>query len=143
MGCRSDYMDQTPYEKAVTDTAELLLFVKKSLKLKITEEEKEIAKDYYPSKANGDSVTVTLCKILSELPEELLNNVVYDAKNKTSRKLADWWESHLEADKERIAKEKKELEENNSKLAKEVLDKKVKKAALAKLTPDERRVLGV
>ena len=56
----------------------------------------------------------------------------YNAKNKTSRRLADWWEEHQEADKKRLKKELKEAKEN-----------KDRDTLIAKLTTYEKRLLGI
>lgn len=46
--------------------------------------------------------------------------------------LADWWTAHQKADAEEAARK-----------AKLIAEKKAKKAALKKLTPEERKLLGV
>lgn len=46
--------------------------------------------------------------------------------------LADWWTEHQKADAEEAARK-----------AKLIAEKKAKKAALKKLTPEERKLLGV
>ena len=52
-----------------------------------------------------DKLTALLCKKIEDLTEEEKDKYLYDGKNSTSRKLADWWEKHQELDRERLIEE--------------------------------------
>jgi len=133
MPCRSDYMDPTHYEESIAETSRLLCFVLKKLKLKPSADEIKFSNACnYPDKVFGDKVTARLCKILSAFNKKQTTEIIYNAKDKDSRKLADWWEEHQIADKKREAKEKAE------KAAKKLKDK-----ALSKLTKAERAALDI
>lgn len=97
-------------------------------------------KPYYRDTANGcygdvgglDELTDTLCGILGSLTDKEEDRIVYDARDKTARKLADWWEEHQILDRKRSVKERKKAK-----------DAKIKKGALAKLSSEEKKVLGL
>jgi len=61
-------------------------------------------------KTTGDKLTAELCGLLGRLDEETTNKIVYDARSRDSRRLADWWEAH------QIADQKRELAEREDKL---------------------------
>lgn len=129
MPCNSDYLEPTSREAELQRAAGLLVFVTKSLGNKPDDWMKKEAGNIYAS----DERSVTeLCAALKAMSKEDLERIVYDAKNKTSRDLADWWETHQAADSAREAKEKAE--------AKAEADRN---KAVAKLTSKEREVLGV
>jgi hypothetical protein len=80
-----------------------------------------------------------LCAILRALAKEkgllmegLLNQVDWRQAGVTKKEVLDWWKKHEEQD--RIYQEEK---------ARRAAEKKAKKAALEKLTPEERKLLGV
>lgn len=121
MGCRSDYLEPTAYEIEVRKTAELLLwFTKKAgityrgTQMKI----KKVADNIYPSKDDGDFVVSLLCKELRNLrgkDEAKFDSIVYNAKDRTARDLATWWEDHEKADEKRT---KADLERRTKEWAK-------------------------
>jgi hypothetical protein len=62
-----------------------------------------------------------------------LDNLLYgDARNKKARRLADWWEEHLERDRARDEREKEERERAI-----------LREQAKSKLTTEERDSLGL
>lgn len=81
---------------------------------------------------NLDENTRFLCSTIKGMKKWQLDKIVYDGHNKTARDLADWWEDHQERDR---AREKEEEEKARV--------RRVRKNALAKLTDEERKVLGV
>ena len=107
MPCRSDYMDPTHIETELQRTAQLLRFVYVKLEVPVSKKLNEAANSCYCS----DDFVPELCKTIRGLSEEQLNEIVYNARDKTSRDLADWWEEHEAADRAREAKERKKAEE--------------------------------
>lgn len=105
MPCNSDYMEPTALEAFAVETAKLLIFAQSKLGVATDEREERISKTLYPSKDDADYVTAALCSLLGLLDEDMLNYIVYNAKDKASRKLADWWEEHQKADENRITEE--------------------------------------
>lgn len=89
-------------------------------------EEKRIAEE-----ANGDLqreldfVTRLLCEVCSDM-----------AKSKMSGKLSSWYAAHKKMDAQRLAAEKREAAKFNR-------EQKARQRALAKLTPAEKKMLGV
>ena len=128
MPCRSDYMEATDREVRLRETAQLLIYVKQHLKEKVSDRLLKASNDYYCS---VDFVP-ELCKTIRKLTPEQMNDIVYNSRDKTSRRLADWWEEHEEADRKREAKEAEEKQR-----------KALRKQALAKLSKEERMALDV
>ncbi len=128
MGCNGDYLNQTNREKQLQQTAKFLVFVAKKLNNEPNKLWVKTANDYYAAV----NLVPELCSLLNEMNNEQINAIVYNAKDKTSRALADWYEEHKAADEKRIAAE-------NEKLKKE----KLIKSAKAKLTPAERKAVGL
>lgn len=132
MPCNSDYLEPTRFEKEVKATAELLYYVDCLLGRVDDVRTKLVAKATYPTKSDGDYVVSRLCETISSFTDEQMDAIVYNARSKKSRQLADWWEAHQEADKKRIQEEINALKD----------DEDIKKA-LSKLTQRERNLLGL
>jgi hypothetical protein len=81
---------------------------------------------------NDERVVPVLCALMQTLTKKQEDKIVYDGRNKNARNLANWWELHQEADKQREAGEKAEKQRQV-----------VKDAALTKLTADERQAFGL
>lgn len=129
MPCDASYMNPTAKERRLQETAQLIVYVYQKRNKKAPIWICKAAKDCYCS---ANKVVPHLCDILKTMDKKEMNQIVYNAKNKTSRMLADWWEEHLLADNERIREEKHEKRRVE-----------LKEQALSKLTLKERRVLGV
>lgn len=132
MPCDSSYQNPTLEELNKIETSKLIIYVDEQLKLKTPKAIKDAAADVYGDGIDLDKITRMLCKKLSTLNDKQLKKIVYNAKDKTSRKLADWWEEHQAADKKRLKKELKDAK-----------DKQARDKAIAKLTPRERDLLGL
>jgi hypothetical protein len=79
------------------------------------------------TKQRLDKVTRLLCGLCQSLKNQGLDDDIY-----TTPELGDWWDNHQEQDRVRLECERKEKEEKEAKLK-----------ALAKLSPRERRLLGL
>jgi len=121
MPCVNDYMEPSPRERALQLAARLLCYVREQTGGMITGTLRESAGSPY---CRVDYVP-TLCDELTRMNAEKFEALVYDAHNRTARALADWWEDHQKADVERTEKEAR------------------RKQALDKLTPEDRKVLGL
>jgi hypothetical protein len=132
MPCRSDYMEPNDRELNQKLVGQLLIYVLASLHRPIPKEYIIAATHSYGEGVVLEKDVPKLCSILKSLNREQLNDVVYDARNKDARKLADWWEEHQEADRKREAEEEAEKKR-----------KKIAKQALAKLTKEEKEALGL
>jgi hypothetical protein len=125
-------MDPTKEESNRKEVSEFLVFVDKKLGATTPKKILDASQDSYGNGVELNDVVALLCTILSNLSPEQQEFIIYDARDKTSRRLADWWEEHQEADRKRL---KKEL--------KAVKDEEDRKVALDKLTPHERKLLGL
>lgn len=132
MPCRSDYMEPTRYEEEILQTVKNLIYVYGKLKTKPSDELIRASKSVYFTKEEGDKWVAKLCGILTPMPEKEKQKIIYNAKSAEARKVADWWEEHQEADRKREAEEKQAKKDANT-----------RKKALAKLTDNELRVLGL
>lgn len=122
MPCNSDYMNASGYEIALSQVACLLDEV----------EGKPIDKShwsgYHPrvysrglSKADGDAMVARLCTFLRDADV-----------TRYSLEMQIWWRDHLKADQARIERELRKSEKEAE-----------RKQALSKLTPAERKLLGL
>lgn len=93
--------EPTNREIRTRETAELIIYVNKKLRIETEGEIIELANSVYP-KDKANQVTDYLCTILRMLkgnkPEQF-ESLVYNAKCKESRKLADWWEEYERFDR--------------------------------------------
>jgi len=119
MPCDSSYMEANGLEIRLSQVACLLDEL----------DGKKINQDHwrgyhprvYNQRADGDKMVAMLCKRLQDV----------DVKD-YSLEMQIWWRDHQAADKARV----------KAKLA-AAADAKEKKAAIAKLTPHERKLLGI
>jgi hypothetical protein len=128
MPCNSDYLAPSNRESELQRAATLLVYVQRQTGQEPEEWVVAEAKNLYASDAR--SVT-ELCAALKAMDPEQRDEIVYNARSKIARDLADWWEEHQTADSER---EKREVQAKKH--------EKAKAHALAKLTKEERRALG-
>lgn len=95
----------TPPEKASETesrkVAKLILILDKKLGNKEHPAVKIWSQSFYENKC--DILTPMLCDKIRSLSPELREQIIYDAHDKDSRKLADWWDDHKEFDKKRNA----------------------------------------
>lgn len=131
MPCDCSHLEPTQRESESKTVAELIVYLFHSLDKPVPPTVYAAATDTYGDAGRADEFTALLCDKLKRLTNAQLAKWVYNGRSPAARKLADWWDEHqkIDAEKERDAKELKDLEA-------------VKKKALAKLTPDERRALG-
>lgn len=116
MPCNSDHLEPTARESYNQATAALFLHVLEKTNWmasntikglaaarKLKAEAQKTADHIYAS----SDYTAPLCGLLRALKAEQINTfnaTVYDAKNRTSRQLADWWEDHCQQDDRRYDK---------------------------------------
>lgn len=128
MPCNGDYLDPNQRERELQRAAKLLQYVLSELKIKVPPDITLAAKNEY---CDSDYVP-DLCSLLKKLTPKLKKKIIYNPKVALSRELANWWEDHQAADKER------EREERQNRI-----DETAKQKALQKLTAKERRLLGL
>lgn len=100
----------TGREEHSRETAKFIIYVNDKLEIKTEDEIIELADSAYPED-KADQVTAYLCttlRMLKDSKPEQFESLVYNAKCKESRKLADWWEEHSEFDKTKEASDIKQ-----------------------------------
>ena len=129
MACNADYMNPTQKEANSKHVASLLVYVQEQLDGNAVQEYATAANSIYGNAGLLDEMTAELChalKLIVDSGEETYNRIVYDAKNPMSRKLADWWEQHVEADLKRNDREEQLVMQNYAKEYAEYLRLKAK-----------------
>lgn len=129
MPCSDNYPAVTSSQAHRQRTAKLLIWVYKRLGVPIPKKVRDASLDSY---CEDKTVIPSLCKALKEMTDSDRDALVYDARSKMSRALANWWERHQEQDKIDRAEAR----------AKAKLSK-VRKEGLAKLTHLQRKALGL
>lgn len=102
MPCRSDYMEPTQKERLLQETAQLLGYVLVMTDQDVPGRVADAANNVY---CRTDLVA-ELCAQIRAMDEATFNQVVYNARDPRSRRLADWWERHEEADRKRAEAER-------------------------------------
>ena len=85
-----------------------------------------------------DNVTRLLCGVMHELEQEGVISAQHELVG-----LKEWWTEHQRLDALREQKERKAREEKQKKLAAKRAAERAKANALSKLTPEERKALGL
>jgi hypothetical protein len=133
MGCRNDYMNPNESERQALRAAELIVYTFTAQGLAVPEWAQSAANDCYGRSPGDEDSVAFLCEHLRAIPTRELDNLLYgDARNKKARRLADWWEEHLERDRARDEREKEERERAI-----------LREQAKSKLTTEERDSLGL
>ena len=104
MPCNSDYMEPNTKEKQLQETAILYKFALERNGRHVTDKLEMDADDRY---CTADYVA-DLCDLIRGFSDLQMDLIVYDGRNPTSRRLADWWERHEQADREREERERRE-----------------------------------
>lgn len=132
MPCNSSYLEPSQEEENKVQVSKLIIYVDKKLGAKTRKEIIKASKHTYGLGVELDVIVPELCSKLKSLNKKQKEEIIYNAKNKTSRSLANWWEEHQKADKERI-KFQKELKKKHD----------LKESALKKLTAEEIKALDI
>lgn len=129
MPCNSDYLEPTAREQELRRAARLLIFALEAQGREAPDWARSEAENLY---AKDERSVTSLCALIKSMGEPERDRIVYDAKSKASRDLADWWEEHQEADRRR--------EEREAAEARREADRR---SALGKITEEEKAALGV
>ncbi len=129
MPCISDYEESSAWDYEVIRAAKLAVFVCSRTGAKCPPQIISAAEAKY---AVSDEPVAFLCGMLQAMDDKLRDDIIYDARNPSSRALADWWERHQAMDRAR--EEREAAEERRAWL---------RQQAIAKLTPEEIEALGL
>lgn len=125
-------MEANEHETESKLVASHLVYVAQALKLKPDASLVKIAKDYYGAPDRVHELTERLCTACQMMTKAQQDRIIYDGRSQDARSLATWWEAHQEADRQKAAD-----------AARVATRTTIKAQALAKLTPKERRALGL
>ena len=106
MPCKTE--EPSPIQQEGQLVGELLLYVYYMLGIKPSATSITISKEYFAKTSDVHSAVEELCTLLRNLNNTCVEDyekIVYNAKSKNSRRLADWWEKHQEMDARRIEQE--------------------------------------
>lgn len=129
MPCNSDHLKATNREAELQLAAQLCVFVAEKTNQSPLFKFQQEARNYY---AEDVGQTEWLCEAIRNMDEDELDRIVYNGRDTTSRTLADWWEAHQEADRQREAAE-----------AIQAKSQALRESGLAKLTRAEKEALGI
>lgn len=129
MPCNSDYLAPTQRERELKRAAILLKYVFEKTLVPVPPWVISQSETLYPT---NERIVPELCAAITALTPEQFQAIVYNAKDKTSRDLADWWEEHQAADAERL---------RNEEAARQL--EKTRTDALNKLSLEEIAALGI
>ena len=132
MPCQSDYLAASGQEFESKRVCDLIIYVHGRLEIDIPEWVRQAAEDYYGNVNRLDEATQILCATCRSMSPREKGNIIYNARIKKSRNLADWWERHQEWDERRVEEEK----ETRRKIH-------LRERALKKLTNDELKALDL
>lgn len=132
MPCNSDHMEPRADEKASREVAGHLVYVLGKLGEPIPAATKQASEYIYGDTVNLNLFTNQLCRLIRNMSEVQVEDIIYNARSKEARSLADWWEAHQEHDRQREELERVSAERNA-----------LKRQALAKLTQEEMDALGI
>ena len=130
MPCRGpDITEPTQRDRESQRVCQCLVYILSKFKQPVEDWMVEGAEDCCPDKL--DMATSHLCGWLKHAVETgREDEIVYDARSRDARNLADWWEDHQEMDREREEEEQREARKA-----------KTKERALGKLTDEEKEAL--
>ena len=128
MPCRTDHMEPTARERHQREAATHLVYILGRMGQPVPAEIARCAADIYGGQT--DEWVKFLCTLLKEMNQEQIDRIVYDAKDKRARALADWYEEHQEVDRQREEAEAKAEEKKQARI-------KALKAELAELEGED------
>ncbi len=105
MPCNSEHMNARPNEVLSRETAILIVYANNKLGVETPDNIVTAANEYYGDETHVDAIVETLCTTIRSMTKEQIDTIVYDGRDPTARKLADWWMEHVLADEKRAAAE--------------------------------------
>ena len=130
MPCNSEYMEPSYDEMESQLVCELICFVYKEIGKKIPAWVKEASASIYGESNRLTQAENMLYLTLTSFKKMERERIVYNAKSKTSRRLADWFEKHDEIVKDEEKNERRTHDQ-----------KKRAKSVLAKLRKEEVKII--
>lgn len=132
MPCNSDYLAASGQELESRRVCKLIEYIYPFIGKEVPHWVHKASDDYYGNVNRLDEATALLDAACRSLNDEEREKIIYDAHNKTARKLASWFERHQEWNERRVAEEEK--------TRKKII---AKERALRKLTTEEIEALDL
>lgn len=104
MPCDCSHLEPRYYEKESRKVAQLIVYVTDNLGLETSKEAKEASQHIYGDEEMIHQFTAELCRLCKEMTDEQAAKIIWDGRNRQARRLADWWEKHQAADKQKAEK---------------------------------------
>ncbi len=98
MPCNSDYMEPRPGETLSRETAKLIVYVNDKRGIPTSDWIAAAADEYYGAENRVHDLVAILCAFIRNMSPVELSDIVYNGRDATARKLADWWDDHQKAD---------------------------------------------
>lgn len=95
MPCNGDYLKSTDRERQLQRAAGLLVYVYQETGHSVPAWAIAEAGNMY---ASDERCITELCAVLKAMEPAARDALVYNARSKVARHLADWWEEHMAAD---------------------------------------------
>ena len=111
MPCDASYMNPNEKEKNSKQVAEFICYLLDTGKFEgwyngsRVDEYRKAATDYYGDADLLDEMTAFLCKLIEHMNDDMKEAYLFNGRSKMARRLADWWDDHTEADRQRRKKE--------------------------------------
>jgi hypothetical protein len=131
MPCDGSYMNPSVRETESLLICKRIIFLFKKLNFPIPKKIVESSESLYGDLKNLDKNVALLCLVISNMTKEQVDSILYNARSKESRDLANWWEEHQEADIKRKQKTKEKMDSSG----------KLVFSGLSKLSQDEFDIL--
>lgn len=92
IGPTDEEMRRWKYHRSVADH---IIYICEKMGRKAPEAVVQVSKNIY----SETDLTRTLCEMLRAMNHEEMEGIVYNARDRRSRELANWWEDHQELDR--------------------------------------------
>lgn len=111
MPCDGSYMNPSQKEIESLEVCKRIIFLFGRLGFAIPSSILEAATSQYGDLKNLDRNIDLLCMAIRQMTEDQKQSIIYNGRNKESRKLANWWEEHTEADSKKKPPTAEEIQE--------------------------------
>lgn len=101
MGCRSDYLEPNAQEAYSKEVAGHIVWLCGKFGHPAEPWIQAAAANVYGNAARHDELTATLCGLIRESDQKVVERIIYNARDAEARKVATWWEDHQRVDAER------------------------------------------
>lgn len=105
MPCDSSYLAPRDSEIESKRCAENIRFTFNALDIRCPLWVRNASISHYGNEDRLEEMVIILCDLCTKMTDKQKEKIIYNGKCKESRQLADWWDEHQEADKERKEKE--------------------------------------